>query len=137
MLYFRNDENCKELKSTLLTLSTCKESEFTCRNGLCIDIEKRCNARTDCRDKSDEVGCLRINPDESYQKYIAPLPPSNQNSSKIIIEVSVDIVDILEIDEKASIFQVKFKSLNHWVVKKISWGFEYLGSVLSAFFLAW
>ena len=113
MLYFRNDKNCKEFNSKSLTLSTCKETEFTCSNGLCIDIEKRCNARTDCRDKSDEVGCLRIKPEKSYQKYIAPLPPLDQNSSKIIIEVSVDIVDILEIDEKASIFQVNFKSLNH------------------------
>ncbi|XP_023329745.1 gamma-aminobutyric acid receptor subunit beta-like [Eurytemora carolleeae] len=116
----RNDENCKELKSTLLTLSTCKETEFTCRNGLCIDIEKRCNARTDCRDKSDEVGCLRINPDESYQKYIAPLPPSNQNSSKIIIEVSEDIVDILEIDEKASIFQVQFYLHFSWLDSRLT-----------------
>ena len=90
-----------------MTLSTCKDTEFACSNGLCIDIEKRCNSRTDCKDKSDEVGCFRISPDKSYQKYIAPLPPSTQNSSKIKIEVSADIVDILDIDEKASIFQVK------------------------------
>ena len=70
-------------------------------------MEKRCNSRTDCKDKSDEVGCLRISPDKSYQKHIAPLPPSTKNSSKIQIEVSADIVDILDIDEKASIFQVK------------------------------
>ena len=90
----------------LLTFSTCTEKEFTCSNGLCIDIKRRCDSRTDCRDKSDEVGCLRINPDKSYQKHIAPHPLLSQNSSKIIIKVSADIMDILDIDEKASIFQV-------------------------------
>ncbi|XP_023321489.1 acetylcholine receptor subunit alpha-type unc-38 [Eurytemora carolleeae] len=116
----RNDKNCKELESVLLTLSTCKDTEFACSNGLCIDIEKRCNSRTDCKDKSDEVGCFRISPDKSYQKHIAPLPPSTQNSSKIKIEVSADIVDILDIDEKASIFQIQFYLHFSWLDSRLT-----------------
>ncbi|XP_023325055.1 uncharacterized protein LOC111698837 [Eurytemora carolleeae] len=104
----KNDIDCEEQESTLLTLSTCKDDEFACSNGLCIDIVKRCDSKTDCRDKSDEFGCRRIQPDESYQKFIAPPLYKHQNVSKIIIEVSADIMDILDIDEKASIFQVQF-----------------------------
>ncbi|XP_023347845.1 uncharacterized protein LOC111716606, partial [Eurytemora carolleeae] len=104
----KNDIDCPKQKMILLTFSTCTDKEFTCSNGLCIDIKRRCDSRTDCRDKSDEVGCLRINPDKSYQKHIAPQPLLSQNSSKIIIKVSADIMDILDIDEKASIFQVQF-----------------------------
>ncbi|XP_023323855.1 uncharacterized protein LOC111697908 [Eurytemora carolleeae] len=104
----RNDIDCEEEETTLLTLSTCKDNEFACSNGLCIDITKRCDSQTDCKDKSDEFGCRRINPDRSYQKFIAPPKYKDQISSKIVIEVSADIMDILDIDEKNSIFQVQF-----------------------------
>ena len=45
----------------------------------------------------------------SYQKYIAPPPISFRNETeRIIVDVSVDIIDILEMDEISSIFQVQF-----------------------------
>lgn len=37
--------------------SGCTESEFTCRDGLCIDGNQRCNGLVECRDASDEDGC--------------------------------------------------------------------------------
>ncbi|XP_023345924.1 uncharacterized protein LOC111714922 isoform X2 [Eurytemora carolleeae] len=114
----RDDIDCPEKEITTLTLSRCLNEEFTCSNGLCIDIKKRCNSRTDCRDKSDEVGCLRINPDKSYQKYISPQPQGN--SSKIVIKVSADIMDILDIDEKSSIFQIQFYLHFSWYDSRLT-----------------
>ena len=32
-------------------------SEFTCGNGECIDLKKRCDARVDCQDGADEFKC--------------------------------------------------------------------------------
>ena len=44
--------------------------------------------------------------DESYQKFISP--PALNQTKKIVIEVSADIIDILEINEISSLFQVQF-----------------------------
>ena len=99
-----------------LTLTTCTEDQFTCDNGLCIDILDRCNSRPDCFDLSDEFQCRKIDPGPSYQTYIAP-PPIN-STGKIIIDVSADIMSILDINEISSIFQALwFQSQD---VKKIS-----------------
>ncbi|XP_055703570.1 basement membrane-specific heparan sulfate proteoglycan core protein isoform X3 [Phlebotomus papatasi] len=39
------------------TDDSCTYYEFQCKNGMCIDIEDRCNGREDCMDGSDEQKC--------------------------------------------------------------------------------
>ena len=73
----------------------------------------RCNSEPDCFDLSDEFDCKLINPGKSYQSFIAPPPIHNiQNQSlvenKVIIDISTDIVRILDIDEISGIFHVQF-----------------------------
>ena len=41
----------------------CREDEFTCKDGSCISMNKECDKRFDCEDKSDE--------DKSYCKSMA------------------------------------------------------------------
>ena len=70
----------------------------------------RCNSDPGCHDLSDEFDCQIINPGKSYQSFIAP-PPNNLTGlmeKKVEIDISADIVAILDIDEIASIFQVQF-----------------------------
>ena len=38
--------------TTVLSLSSCKDNEFTCTSGLCIGMDERCNNVNDCDDKS-------------------------------------------------------------------------------------
>ena len=40
-----------------LLLSSCKEGEFTCNDGQCIDIRDHCDGVTHCEDLSDEKTC--------------------------------------------------------------------------------
>ena len=46
--------------STELLFSACEEGEYTCNDGQCIAMKKRCNQYSDCRDKSDEINCNLI-----------------------------------------------------------------------------
>ena len=71
----------------------------------------RCNSQPDCYDLSDEFDCKIIDPGQSYQNFIAPPPlktVDGEMDDKIIIDVSADIISILDIDEISSIFQVQF-----------------------------
>ena len=72
----------------------------------------RCNSQPDCYDLSDEFDCKIINPGQSYQNFIAPptlkSDTTEQMDDKIVIDVSADIISILDIDEISSIFQVQF-----------------------------
>ncbi len=58
-------------------------SEFNCRGGLCVDMDRRCDGRADCLDKSDEVGCEIIWEDPSYIKWMAPPPTEGSNRTTV------------------------------------------------------
>ena len=68
----------------------------------------RCNSEPDCFDLSDEFDCKIINPGKSYQSFIAPPPIKKLMEKKVVIDISTDIVRILDIDEIAGIFHVQF-----------------------------
>ena len=44
-------------EASVLRLSACDLSQFGCHDGLCIDMDYRCDMIHDCLDKSDEVDC--------------------------------------------------------------------------------
>lgn len=35
----------------------CRDDQFTCQNGQCIPLIRKCDRRNDCADASDEEGC--------------------------------------------------------------------------------
>ena len=55
-----------------LKLTGCLENEFTCDDGQCIDISKRCNQIINCRDKSDEMRCQLLVLDYGYTSRVPP-----------------------------------------------------------------
>lgn len=64
----------KKGKYTLL-LSSCSRQEFTCRDGSCVPLSRRCDQRLDCRDESDEQECELVHRPNGYQH---TLPPPSQ-----------------------------------------------------------
>ena len=78
-----------------LSLSSCSVTQFSCASGICIPLNKRCDFKNDCPDKSDEAKCnkvgkvmLKINHflqvwmDPTYQKFLAPTPLEGDNKTK-------------------------------------------------------
>ena len=76
---------------------------------------KRCNGVINCGDKSDELDCETVIIDSTY---ISDYPPLSENEKDEIIkadvEISVDILSILSISEKDSIFEVSFILNQRW-----------------------
>ncbi|KAF2356090.1 Neurotransmitter-gated ion-channel ligand-binding domain [Trinorchestia longiramus] len=67
-----------------ISLSVCKELEFTCDNALCVALAKRCDLKYDCQDQSDEKDCNLISFPVGYR---SDLPPTV--SSGFATEVSM------------------------------------------------
>ena len=96
-----------------LSLSSCKNDEFTCTDGVCIDMIKRCDNINHCKDKSDEADCGRVKMSTTYQKFIVP-PPHTSEEEATNIDVGMKILNILDISEVNGFFQVQFHLSLKW-----------------------
>ena len=101
-----------------LSLTTCKEEEFTCNEGLCVSLLNRCGGEPNCNDASDEVECRFIEKSNSYQ-HLSP-PPIGGVSTKAGVNVTVKIKTIQEINEIESAFQVQFWLQMSWLDKRLT-----------------
>ena len=106
----------KENQTRQLKLTHCKEDEFTCANGECIDLLKKCDVKIDCLDASDEKNCQILDINKSiYQKQLPPL-----TSTGLEIKIGIDLIFIHQIDELNMKFNSKLKlsmEWNDWRVK--------------------
>ena len=64
-----NDTGCSpDPLETWLALTSCSQDQFTCRDGLCLARDQRCDGQPQCRDSSDELRCSVIEEDLSYNR---------------------------------------------------------------------
>ena len=101
-----------------LALSSCSVEEFTCSDGVCIDILLRCDNIPHCRDKSDEADCERVKMQSSYQKYIVP-SPNNDEDDKLEVDIVIKVETIMDIDEVEGHFQVQFYLTMKWFESRL------------------
>ena len=64
------------------------DAEFTCDSGTCIDLNKRCDDKSDCIDGSDESVCFLVSVPVSYNKDNPPKPRIPGTSSEIQTQVN-------------------------------------------------
>ena len=71
----KGDKGCSSGDSytTELKMSVCKEGNFTCDNGQCVRMDKRCNQLPDCRDESDERNCKLLVLKDGYNRKVPPI----------------------------------------------------------------
>ena len=109
-----NDRCGEKRMQKLLKITTCTDGLFTCSDGRCVDIYKRCNSINDCKDWSDEKNCRLVIFPESYFKTFAPFSFENNEMSKAAVETSIDILDIVEVSEDRKSVELKFILYMQW-----------------------
>ena len=101
-----------------MKLTGCLESEFTCDDGQCVSMGDRCNQIVDCRDNSDEKDCSLLVKEESYNKKVAPFSVSVLDSKPQVVQaninVSITVMNIIEIREVDHIITLKFSIILEW-----------------------
>ena len=113
------NKNDGEAYTTAITFSACNKTQFTCRDGNCVQMEQRCDGKIDCYDESDEMECNLIVFKSSYSKGISPPPKKYSNINDVFI--AVDIKKILKVDEIGEIMEIKFKLYLTWIDSRLTY----------------
>ena len=118
--FYNDSKSCSlsPVYSREVTLSSCHNGEFTCRDGGCVATEERCDRKQDCLDGSDEAGCKIVNFPVGYNKFLTPSPPSGGNLN---VDISVTINEILKIDEVEGEFIVQVSTKREWFDRQLTY----------------
>ena len=110
-----NEPKCSpELSYKLeMAITACKQTQFNCRNGTCIDMTQRCNQWKDCTDGSDEIDCGIIVLPEGYQRD-KPAPPSEKNATKNSVIINMQLESIQSISETDNSIGLLFNLEMQW-----------------------
>ena len=78
-------------------MNTCEfDKEFSCDDGRCISIYKRCDGFKDCKDESDENSCKRMSIPAFYDKTKPPEVQKKANPMNIqVIIKNIDFVNTI------------------------------------------
>ena len=114
------DSACTKKGSTYTTdlkLSGCKEDHFTCYDGQCINITKRCDQIPNCKDHSDEKGCQILFLEEGYNMRVPPVDKIEEEMDKIIpvpVNVSLALLKVVNIDEEDHNIEFQIQITLEW-----------------------
>ena len=99
-----------------IKFTSCTAGFFTCNDGSCILMNKRCDQTAHCDDGSDEKNCKLIVMEGNYNKNIAPfiVDPDNDQVQPVQVNISAEILDILKINEVEETFKLKFQLALSW-----------------------
>ena len=102
-----------------LILHTCNsEEDFACNNAFCVKMAKHCDGKEDCEDGSDEQGCGKVMFKRGYKKSLTPTPEIGHN---LVVNVSLKLVDILEVNELTGSFTVKLALQREWFDRRLTY----------------
>ena len=104
-------------KIVKVKMTTCLTgNQFTCDDGICISMDKRCDQSINCNDGSDELNCAMIEMGNNYNSKISPFK-FDDALNKVIpasVSASIKILDIIKIGEVDNLFTMKFVFIMEW-----------------------
>merc|ERR1711990_1315475 len=107
------DTSDQAIHQTLVTV--CSWEEFTCSDGACISMERRCDQFPNCADFSDEANCQLVVKGDNYLTDYTPF--TNDEQGKLIktdVQIRIQLIRILNIDEVGQIFRNQFYMFMTW-----------------------
>jgi hypothetical protein len=72
-------------ESHVLTFSDCHPDRFTCTNGDCIGLARKCDSLIDCTDGSDEDDCEFLVAVQDYEK--KKMPEALESNNKVQVRI--------------------------------------------------
>ncbi|XP_068215616.1 uncharacterized protein [Palaemon carinicauda] len=89
-------DGCGDQSSYItLTLTACDEESFTCDDGSCVAMERRCDFQTDCPDESDETACSIVTLPSGYKSNVPPRILSHLEAYPVLIHVNILALEIV------------------------------------------
>ena len=112
--------------NTTLKLSGCKEDEFTCDDGQCVKMERRCDQVTgeepNCRDESDENGCQLVVLKNNYNKNIPPIGSAKDGTViPVDVSISITLMKVVEIEEVDHSIHLQFQISLSWKENRVKY----------------
>ena len=107
-----------------MKLTACNEDEFTCDDGQCVQMEKRCNQLPNCRDESDEIGCQIILLKPGYNKRVPPIKSAIFHGDSIIpvtVKVSLNLLKVVSLEEEDHSIELQFQINLQWKEKRATY----------------
>ena len=107
-----------------MKLTGCKKGEFTCDDGHCISMEKRCNQLQNCRDDSDEIGCDILKLNYGYNKRVPPISQKDQDDDSVIpvpVHTSLTLIKVVAIDEEGQSIELQFQITLEWKENRVNY----------------
>ena len=105
-----------------LSLTNCVldggKTDFTCRDGTCIDINSLCDLKADCPDKSDEKDCEQLILPGDYRGEKFPIQDSRE---PIVLFVNTSILAFPTIDTLQSTYLVDFVLSMRWIDPRLEY----------------
>ena len=101
-----------------------EDGEFTCNDGQCVSMVKRCNQLPDCEDSSDEKGCQLFSLVEGYNKVVSPFARVSHLNDTIVpvsINVSMRLLKMMGIDERENSIDLQFEIILEWRDQRITY----------------
>ncbi|XP_066975450.1 uncharacterized protein [Macrobrachium rosenbergii] len=75
-----------------LKLTSCPNGMYTCTDGSCIDISKRCDLELDCADSGDELNCDTVVLPTGYDKLLPPPKVDSSTPAQISIDFNIRLI---------------------------------------------
>jgi len=101
-----------------LSLTACSAEQFTCADGACVPLRRRCDLRADCPDASDELGCRKVLLPAGY---ISSLPPPAAQDGPLRVNITVNIRAFSEINIRNMMIKVDMLVTIAWLDSRLQY----------------